>query len=93
MIANSPDEMQYLLIRLLDTSIKFGLFIDCVKTEITNLNCSQCDWTFRKETVNVAEHIKYLGTIVSKTGSVPEEYKEHVNIKRLEVRKVRKHLM
>ena len=80
--------MQYLLIRLLDTSFKFGLFIDCVKTEITNINCSQYGWTCRKETVNVAEHIKYLGTIVSKTGSVTEEYKEHVNIKRLEVRRL-----
>lgn len=27
-------------------------------------------------------------TIVSKTGSVTEEYKEHVNIKRLEVRRL-----
>ena len=78
-ISEGTAEMQRVLDCMVREGKKVGLVINCAKTEIINMNIENADECFIEgRTVQVVEKFKYLGTILSRDGSLNEEFEERL---------------
>ena len=79
LISEGPEEMQRVVDCLVREGKKVGLVINCAKTEIMNINIdNQRDCVIGGRIVKQVERFKYLGTVLSKDGSLNKEFEERL---------------
>ena len=78
-ICNGPEEMQRVLDCLVSEGRKVGLVINTRKTEIINMNIENAqDCSVEGSIIKQVDRFKYLGTYLSKDGSLKLEFEERL---------------
>ena len=81
LVCNSPEEVQRVLNCLVREGQKVGLVINSGKTEIINMNVENPHDCIVGETIiKQVEKFKYLGTYLSKDGSLKIEFEERLKL-------------
>ena len=79
LIGRTPQDLQSLLTRMHEISQEVGLKINTRKTEIMRTEYAlEDEITLEGERVNEVESFKYLGTMISNTGSLELEFNERL---------------
>ena len=79
LISESPEGIQRVLDCLVREGDKVGLVINCAKTEMINMNNENArDCVINNRVVRQVERFKYLGTYLSKDGTLQCEFEERL---------------